>query len=577
MELFYVENTKYIAKCPECSEIVKFEINYENFYISVECKNGHNKNNLPYEEFEQNYIKPSQIYTCNCYNCFKLINDENINYKCQNCDKLFCADCINVHMQKTKHNSKTRFYHQYQLCQKHNQKYSLFCEVCKLNICNKCKINHKNHSFKSILEIFPNKAKQHSIGTIIEEFDNKINKVTSIILNYKNEIDKRYRKINGFLLFLKNINRNLLNNFNYNYYDYYNFENFNYLYDSINKEHIFNTERYKDYLFMKEIEKNFEEKEVLNKSIDSEDLKKKTESGLDIDYIQNLGKLQYLKENIFFDYERNLIKFFEFKNFSFKLIFFYNLKKFRINNVQAAKYSNTILLNFELKKNIKFLEYDLSKKIIKLSKKEVKDQRIGYPKHFYKCLDNKNGNILTHDNNGIIIWKSDNKNNYNKIKTINIASQSLYDINESLFCFQDNDYNIYFYDSINYECNQIISYNKKINLIGTINNEQIVFNNSYSNIIFVVDIKNLEIVQIIENDKYFANIKIKENNLLAFTMEKCNEIKIIKKIFNLKEKCFTGTEIIEKPLKLNNILNILITDYDYVVILNYKNMVLLKI
>ena len=76
-------------------------------------------------------------------------------------------------------------------------------------------------------------------------------------------------------------------------------------------------------------------------------------------------------------------------------------------------------------------------KSIYLSKKEIKEQRFGYPKHFYKCLDNKNGNIITQEINGIIVWKSDKKN-FIKEKTIANAIQSLYDINESLH----NDTNI---------------------------------------------------------------------------------------------------------------------------------------
>jgi hypothetical protein len=48
MELFYAENTKYIAKCPECLEIIGIKIYYDNFILSVQCKNGHNKDELPF-------------------------------------------------------------------------------------------------------------------------------------------------------------------------------------------------------------------------------------------------------------------------------------------------------------------------------------------------------------------------------------------------------------------------------------------------------------------------------------------------------------------------------------------------
>ena len=260
MELFHIDNTKYIVKCPECTEIAGFKIDFEKFMISVECKNGHNKVNIPYDEFEEKYVKPSQIYWCNCNKCFKLLNNENINYKCENCNKLFCPNCINNHKKETNHNSVIKFYQDYQLCQKHNKTYSLFCEVCKISLCDKCKKAHKKHSTKPILDIIPNKEKENSINANYEEFNKKIEEVLSIILDYRNEINKRYYKIYGFLSFLKDINKNLLNNFNYNCYDYYNFDNFNYLYNSLTNEEIFDATRYKNYLFnifnkeMKEVE-----------------------------------------------------------------------------------------------------------------------------------------------------------------------------------------------------------------------------------------------------------------------------------------------------------------------------------
>ena len=113
--------------------------------------------------------------------------------------------------------------------------------------------------------------------------------------------------------------------------------------------------------------------------------------------------------------------------------------------------------------------------------------------------------------NGIIVWKPDKKNNFTKELTIQNAIQSLYDINESLFCFQDRDYKIYFYDSVNYYLKKTISYNLKVNLIGTINNESIVFSDTKQFNIFIVDAKYLEIVHIIEYNKYYSFMRIKDN------------------------------------------------------------------
>ena len=163
MELFYVENTKYITKCPECSEIVGIKINYDNFSVSVQCKKGHSKNELSYNEFEDKYIKPSQLYKSKCNYCVKLLNDDTLNFKCKICNKLYCPNCINNHIKETNHNSE-QFIQKYQLCEKHNQKYNFYCEPCKMNICDKCIKSHKKHIIKSILNLIPSTKKLDSIS-----------------------------------------------------------------------------------------------------------------------------------------------------------------------------------------------------------------------------------------------------------------------------------------------------------------------------------------------------------------------------------------------------------------------------
>ena len=586
MELFYVENTKYITKCPLCMEIVGIKINYDNFSVSVRCKNGHNKDDLSYNDFEEKYIKPSQLYKCKCHYCFKLLNDDIINFKCQKCNKLYCPSCMNIHFNETKHISDT-FIQKYQLCDKHNQRYNLYCESCKTNICDKCRKSHKKHIIKSIINLIPTKTKLDSINSNIETFGKKVDEFLSLMKNYKEELDKRYSKINGFFQFLKNIYNSLLNNFNSNYFDYFNFENFNYLFDSLKDDKIFDIDKYKNYLFMKEniIKDKEEEKEEKDEKSDIIGIKGKKneykmhrhENESNINYIQNLNKLQYLKDNIFFVFDKTFIKFFKYENYSFNSLLSYDLGKFKIYNIQPAKYSNTILINFEFKKNVKILEYDLTNKTINLSKKDIKEPKMGYPRHFYKCIDNNNGNILTQDNNGTTIWTLDEKKNYQKHLTINIAELSLTNIKDNLISFQDNNFNIYFYDTINYECNNKINYNKKVSFIGIINDEIIIFNNSYSSILIMVDIKNLEIVQIIDNYKYYSNLKVKNNYLLTFNMENDNKLIIKKTKYDINEKCFKLTETLEKDSKLNSFSNVLITDYDYVVILNYNNMIILNL
>ena len=89
MEFFEVEGIHYIALCLICSEVIKFRINYDNFCISVKCPKGRNNQNISHKIFEENYIKPTQIYLYSCYRCYKKINNMVMNYKCRICNQLF--------------------------------------------------------------------------------------------------------------------------------------------------------------------------------------------------------------------------------------------------------------------------------------------------------------------------------------------------------------------------------------------------------------------------------------------------------------------------------------------------------
>ena len=315
----------------------------------------------------------------------------------------------------------------------------------------------------------------------------------------------------------------------------------------------------------------------MNKEIKEEKRTKYTaENERDNNYINHLNKLEYLKDNIFYAFDK-MLDFFAFENYSFKSIFSYDLSKFRIKSLQPAKYSNKIFIIFELKKIIKILEYDILNKSIYLSKKQIKEPKLDFSKSFYKCIDHKNGNLLTQSFFNVDVWKADKKNNYIKELTIPNSFQSLYDINESLFCFQDRDYKIYFYDSVNYYLKKTISYNLNVNLIGTINNESIVFNDNKNIDIFIVDIKYLEIVHIIKFYISYSFIKLKNNELLLFEYQGKNNLIIHKNTFDPKEKLFKNKEIIKKNKGTSDISNILITDNGYVVLVDYSSLVVLNI
>ena len=564
MEVFRIQNSKYIAKCPECSEIIKFNINYEKYTISVECKNGHNKNNINFQEFNENYIKDSQYYSLYCYNCFNIVKDTN-NYICRDCNKLFCQCCIDNHMRNNDHKTKINFIQQYQLCSYHNKKFSFYCNFCKINICDNCKSNHKSHDIKSFIDIIPNAQTQILAEKNIKIFENKLTNILFSLTKLKNEIDERYSKIDNFFNFLLNINYKLITQFNDNYFDYYNFINYNYLLNFIKNENLFDINKYIDYILMRN---NYEFKEINfeeDNNIIKSDIKNNEK---EIKCIHNYNSLKYLKDNLFYIHENNCLKILEFKDFSFSFnsILSYNFGRNKISSIIPSKYSDTILINYESKKKVQILEYDIHNKSIILSKNEVKEKKEGISLRFNKCIDDKNGNIITSDLNKVSIWQKKRKKDFINICNIKIINTNLFNINKNLFGFQNSNYDFLFYNTDNYELSKLVKYSNYAELIGIINDELIAFNNKYKQIILFINIKYLEIVQIINNDFYSY---IKDNYIYGFIYS-FDKLTIIKKKYDKNKNEFTTNENIELSNKIDNLNKVLVTDIGYIAICNDK-------
>lgn len=559
MEILYTNNKKYIPKCPKCSKIVKFKINYETLDISVECIKGHNIKNLPFETFNNKYIKPSITYICNCSQCFNNLENNTNIYKCQTCNKLYCQNCLDKHKKDTKHDSIIDFIQQNQLCKTHNKKYYYFCENCKINFCNTCKKLHEGHDIKSFLDVIPNIKEKNSIDSKLKVFNKKIEDTKSIINKYKNEIIKRYNRIKDFLSFLVDLNKKLLINFNNIYLDYYNFENYKYLLNSLDNNNSSDSTKYLNYLTVKD------------GKIDNKNFKHKDKIIKNIEFIENPQLLKYLKEDIFFVQENNYIKFFEFKNFSFNHILSYKLEKLPIYNVKAAKYNNYIFLNL-YHKTILFLEYNLNKKSIKLSNKKIIDYDIISSGQFSKYFDLKNGNVITLYYDKVIIWKNQTNDDFmTKALTINIISDTVYEINSNFFFLQDNHYNIKFYDVETFECQNIIKYKYNIKYIGMINDELAIFKkDSIENYMIIINIKYLEIVQFISGEFNSESSILKKNYFFDFNI-KNQKLFINKRIISIKNGYINNEKSINKSTNLERVNQIIVTDKGYAVLCDLYN------
>ena len=578
MEVLFADNKKNIVMCPHCFQVVKFKINSNNFTVSIECKNGHNEENISLEGFISNYIKQSIFYEYYCNRCYKSLNNEFNNYRCQICNGLYCSECLNSHTLETKHNSKIKYIQQFQLCQKHEQKYSLFCETCKINICEDCKNIHNNHILKSFFDVMLNKSKLNSIIKDSEKYTEKINHILDTITLIKKNFEIKLKEIQNYLGLLKRIKEYLINNFNNNYYDYYNFSNINYLLSFFNRNDIYDINEYIKSLIL-----------ICNNNQVIFNVGGKTDDG---NYISNFCGLKYLKENIFYNTNKKSIKFYEFKDYSLNFISNIDIK-YNIYNIIPSKYSNSLLIDLECYKKIKIVEYDLLTKIFKLSKKYITSDikyntfrtfniSISTPKTIninFRCIDNINGNFVTSFKNNLEVWKKDpKKNKYTIFMEIKDINGDLFNINSNLFCcYHSFKYKLYFYNTKNYECCGILNFSDKdgrINLIGAIEDNELIFFKNDENKIIVIDAKYIEIVQIIGNDKEY--LKMKDNYLLSLYLVN-GKLNYIKKIFDKNKKIFKTIKDTDKETNLRKIRNIIITNIGYVVICDFHNLIFVNI
>ena len=565
MEIFHLTNKKYIVSCPECSEILKFEIDPSTMSVSGECKNGHIMKNKSIEYFYNNCVKSSNEYNNKCYYCYEEINDNFNNFICLRCNKLLCGKYINIHKRQEKHNIRRNFISQSRLCQKHERKFLWYCETCKLNLCDECKIFHYNHSIKSFLDVIPTAKDKELISINIGKFKEHIDLMNGSIEVALEDIRQRCKKLHYYSHFLEDINEKLFKNYNASFFDYYNFENIKYISNLMNNEQLYSLDKYFDYLLC-----------VGKLEIEEEGVKKKKKKNNKKLVLDNLN---YYKDNLFLSYKQKTIYINEFKNFSFNQVVKYDIEFMgQIYSLKPAIYRDDIFINFRNKKNIKFLKYDDSDKTFKLSNEEIRGFKIYPQRNFVDYLDNKNGNIISLDNTGkLTVWKNNKNKNYRSDILINGNFKDVFNINDSLFGAKDENKIIKIFNTDNYNCIKNIDFKYDSSYIGLMQNKFIIFNCSSENKIFLVDANYLDLVQIIGLDHINYSPIVKNQHLFIFYLDNNNLINIKKAIYNKYEGRFIVEGIIETKIETEFLPKIIDTNSDNVVLSEKNKFILLKI
>ena len=174
--------------CPECKESLRMII--KDYKIKLyDCKNGHSKDNILLDEFEEIQNSCKTQLKCNNIKCGNIQYNSQL-YECVTCGIILCKNC------KKKHDNKHTIIN-INKCKLHNEYYDSYCTKCKINLCPDC--DHKCESIKSYrtlketieLENIDNKIKD--LKTRIDETNEIINHHINILNNVKMNFNNYYK------------------------------------------------------------------------------------------------------------------------------------------------------------------------------------------------------------------------------------------------------------------------------------------------------------------------------------------------------------------------------------------------
>ena len=540
MKLYKIKTKKYILHCPECLGLANFKINSNDFVFKGECQNGHIFDNITLKEFG----------TCiNKIWCSKNYEDKNnIINNCYNCNKTITCNCKNK-----------------EYCSIHSLKYDYHLNNNKIYLCEECQ------------KLIPYINNKKEIKNTIKEYNNKIEELLKNIEKKIDEIIKIYNILKEFLNVFIIINNNLLKKFNYTICDnYFNYENFDYFFNYQKRDEFLDKNKYFNYIL---IGSNLNIPNDYKNNISILNNKNKINKNVEkIEYfnvIDSYLNLKYFKDNKFYFFERNIIRLFEYIDSTFKVLYTYkynNDPKSYDTNIEYCIKSdyNHFICILGNKKDIIILEYnDLENKIFTKYK-----MNIGVLHSYKSLIENKNGNIVMREKKCISVW-SLNEKQIEMIKKYKKIFYNLNNVNDFMFLtvnyYWDNTANVTFYETEKYNNIKSLRLLIDVNLINTINNELLVIINKNITFIYVIGIKFLEIVQIIQYEKSDSCFLF-FNELSFFKIFIGNNEVILEK-YDIGEACFKYFEII----KYKRNYNIEILSNNFVIFNNSNKFELFKL
>ena len=215
--------------CFKCQEIVNIKLNPDSLTINTNCKNGHETQNIPINDFvnKNSLIKKGYIP---CSSCKKNFEKKNFLFLCS-CNLIICKNCINSRKHNT--HSQIQYSQKNYFCPLHKKAFTSFCNNCNKNICYDCVADHLQHKdkiiyFKNIIptekEIRNYKNGLEKIKMAKEKFNRDVDGFLELFKEKRNEFNK---KADNLIQVQKDIIEKMNNKEILNYENINNFKNMN--------------------------------------------------------------------------------------------------------------------------------------------------------------------------------------------------------------------------------------------------------------------------------------------------------------------------------------------------------------
>ena len=215
--------------CFKCQEIVNIKLNPDSLTINTNCKNGHDTQNIPINDFvnKNSLIKNGYIP---CSSCKKNFEKKNFLFLCS-CNLIICKNCINSRKHNT--HSQIQYSQKNYFCRLHKKAFTSFCNNCNKNICYDCIADHLQHKdkiiyFKNIIptekEIRNYKNGLEKIKMAKEKFNRDVDGFLELFKEKRNEFNK---KADNLIQVQKDIIEKMNNKEILNYENINNFKNMN--------------------------------------------------------------------------------------------------------------------------------------------------------------------------------------------------------------------------------------------------------------------------------------------------------------------------------------------------------------